>query len=389
MAGRGAAGAGDRQSAPTRSPPTPAARKFDVYADTRSQVYRGAAAETAADERRASPRRPGRSSPTRARPRSPTSSPTRGGTPKTCRTPSPAPNRSRGWRASSDPYDTGPRHSWKLSLSFATAAARLRGLVKGSLPRDRGAEARLLPADPHRGVLGTAGNTRISRRRTGGAAGAAETPGPTSALARRAARQTRARPQRTARAGAGAGRAQSPSPSPPDPGGGAAGTRGHSRSPLAGGRARRCRVAAAVDASSRLCPARPMPAPLLIADVPWLLYRALLRLPKSILGSDGRPVNALLGTVNALLAVIEARPARAVAACFGAEQAAYRVELYPPYHAHREPMPAGARRAVGRRPPACSRAWDGRLRRGRAGGRRRDVLPRAHRDARREARRCC
>lgn len=27
-------------------------------------------------------------------------------------------------------------------------------------------------------------------------------------------------------------------------------------------------------------------------------------------------------------------------ACLGAEQAAYRVELYPPYHAHRDPMPA-------------------------------------------------
>jgi 5'-3' exonuclease len=80
--------------------------------------------------------------------------------------------------------------------------------------------------------------------------------------------------------------------------------------------------------------------PLLIADVPWLLYRSYHGLPKSITGSGGQPVNALLGTVNALLAVLAERPARAVAACFGAEQATYRVELYPPYHAHREPMPA-------------------------------------------------
>jgi 5'-3' exonuclease len=80
-------------------------------------------------------------------------------------------------------------------------------------------------------------------------------------------------------------------------------------------------------------------APLLIADVPWLLYRAYFALPKSIKGSDGRPVNALLGTVNALLAAIEARPPRAVAVCFGAEEARYRVKLYPPYHAHRDPMP--------------------------------------------------
>jgi 5'-3' exonuclease len=80
-------------------------------------------------------------------------------------------------------------------------------------------------------------------------------------------------------------------------------------------------------------------APLLIADVPWLLYRAFFSLPKSIVGADGQPVNALLGTVNAILAVLEARPARAVAACMGAEEAVYRVELYPGYHAQREPMP--------------------------------------------------
>jgi 5'-3' exonuclease len=82
-----------------------------------------------------------------------------------------------------------------------------------------------------------------------------------------------------------------------------------------------------------------MPAPLLIADVPWLLYRSFFALPKSIVGADGQPVNALLGTVNALLAMLEARPARAVAACTGAEEAAYRVELYPGYHAQRDPMP--------------------------------------------------
>jgi len=84
-------------------------------------------------------------------------------------------------------------------------------------------------------------------------------------------------------------------------------------------------------------------APLLIADVPWLLYRAYFGLPRSIVGADGEPVNALLGTINALLAVMEERSARAVVACLGAEEASYRVELYPAYHAHREPMPAELR----------------------------------------------
>jgi 5'-3' exonuclease len=85
-------------------------------------------------------------------------------------------------------------------------------------------------------------------------------------------------------------------------------------------------------------------APLLIADVPWLLYRAFFSLPKSIVDGEGQPVNALLGTVNALLSAVEARPPRAVAACLGAEQAAYRVDLYPGYHAQRDPMPPGLAR---------------------------------------------
>ncbi len=51
-------------------------------------------------------------------------------------------------------------------------------------------------------------------------------------------------------------------------------------------------------------------------------------------------MNALLGTVNTLLTATEAASPRAVVACLGAEQAAYRVELYAPYHAHRPPMPA-------------------------------------------------
>jgi 5'-3' exonuclease len=84
-------------------------------------------------------------------------------------------------------------------------------------------------------------------------------------------------------------------------------------------------------------------APLLAADVPWLLYRSFFALPKSITDGRGHPVNALLGTVNALLGLIDTRPAerrpRCVVACTGAEQADYRVELYPAYHAHRDPMP--------------------------------------------------
>ena len=79
--------------------------------------------------------------------------------------------------------------------------------------------------------------------------------------------------------------------------------------------------------------------PLLLADAPYLLYRAFFALPKSIKGSDGKPVNALLGSVNALLAAAEEHEARAVVPCFGPDAAAYRTELYPKYHAHRPAMP--------------------------------------------------
>jgi DNA polymerase-1 len=82
-----------------------------------------------------------------------------------------------------------------------------------------------------------------------------------------------------------------------------------------------------------------MTAPLLAVDAPFLLYRSFFALPDSIHGAAGRPVNALLGAANALLRVAADRRPRAIVLCFGAEAAAYRVKLYPPYHASRPPVP--------------------------------------------------
>lgn len=82
-----------------------------------------------------------------------------------------------------------------------------------------------------------------------------------------------------------------------------------------------------------------MPAPLLVVDTPSLLYRAFFALPSSIRGTGGRPVNALLGTANLILQAVAEHEPRAVALCFGAEAATYRVELYDGYHADRPPMP--------------------------------------------------
>ncbi|MDQ6745660.1 MAG: hypothetical protein M3Z27_06580 [Actinomycetota bacterium] len=82
-----------------------------------------------------------------------------------------------------------------------------------------------------------------------------------------------------------------------------------------------------------------MPAPLLVVDAPFLLYRSFFALPDSIRGDVERPVNALLGTVNALLRIVADRSPRAVVMCFGAESAAYRTELFSDYHAARPPVP--------------------------------------------------
>ncbi len=82
-----------------------------------------------------------------------------------------------------------------------------------------------------------------------------------------------------------------------------------------------------------------MTGPLLLVDTPYLLYRAFYGLPDKIKGADGRPVNALLGTVNTMLAQAEENGARAVVAAFGPDAAVYRTELFPAYHAHRPPMP--------------------------------------------------
>lgn len=80
--------------------------------------------------------------------------------------------------------------------------------------------------------------------------------------------------------------------------------------------------------------------PLLAVDAPSMLFRAFYALPDSIKGSDGQPVNALLGAANLILREVEARDPRAVVLCFGPDAAHYRTELFPGYHEDRvEEMP--------------------------------------------------
>ena len=83
-----------------------------------------------------------------------------------------------------------------------------------------------------------------------------------------------------------------------------------------------------------------MAGPLLAVDAPSMLFRAFYALPDSIKGSDGKPVNALLGTANLILREVEQHKPRAVVLCFGPDAADYRLELYPAYHAQRDEVPA-------------------------------------------------
>jgi DNA polymerase-1 len=82
-----------------------------------------------------------------------------------------------------------------------------------------------------------------------------------------------------------------------------------------------------------------MSRPLLIVDTPSMLFRAFYALPKSIVGPDGNPVNALLGSANLIVREVETHEPRAVVLCFGPDAASYRTELYPAYHADRPEVP--------------------------------------------------
>jgi SpoIID/LytB domain protein len=135
--------------------------RFDVYADTRSQVYLGAAAETA-QTNAAVAATAGQIVTYEGRPAITYFFASSGGMTESVQNAWPGAEAQPWLRGVPDPYDAGPRFDWKLSLSFATAAARLRGLVKGSLRGvevlARGVSPRILTA----AVLGSAGDTNVS-----------------------------------------------------------------------------------------------------------------------------------------------------------------------------------------------------------------------------------
>jgi SpoIID/LytB domain protein len=135
--------------------------RFDVYSDTRSQVYVGVAAET---------------SPTNAAVAATAGQIVLyGGHPATTYFFASSGGMTENIENSflgaqpepwllgvADPYDKGPSSSWKLSIGFTSAAARLRGLLKGAFRGievlKRGISPRIVSAL----ILGSAGTTRVS-----------------------------------------------------------------------------------------------------------------------------------------------------------------------------------------------------------------------------------
>jgi SpoIID/LytB domain protein len=135
--------------------------RFDVYSDTRSQMYRGVAAETA-QTNAAIAATAGQILIYADKPAITYFFASSGGMTEDVQ------NAFQGsepepWLVGvPDPYDAGPQFEWTVSMSFAKAARRLRGLVKGRLRAievlRRGVSPRILTA----AIVGSKGRTEVS-----------------------------------------------------------------------------------------------------------------------------------------------------------------------------------------------------------------------------------
>jgi stage II sporulation protein D len=135
--------------------------RFDVYADTRSQVYRGVAAQTPQTDA-AVAATAGQIVTYKGKPAATYFFASSGGRTENNENSFPGSEPEPWLRGVVDQYERGDRHTWKLALSFAAAAKRLHGLVRGSFQGievvKRGFSPRIVSAY----VLGTAGRTAIS-----------------------------------------------------------------------------------------------------------------------------------------------------------------------------------------------------------------------------------
>jgi len=135
--------------------------KFDVYSDTRSQMYLGVAAQTP-QTNAAVAATAGQVVTYDGNPAITYFAASSGGRTEDVQDAFQGAAPEPWLRGVADPYDQGPLHRWRMTMSFATAAARLRGLVLGNFQGievlKRGASPRILSAY----VLGSGGPTLVS-----------------------------------------------------------------------------------------------------------------------------------------------------------------------------------------------------------------------------------
>ncbi len=135
--------------------------RFDVYADTRSQVYRGVAAQTPQTDA-AIAATAGQVLTYEGRPAITYFFASSGGRTENVQNAFPGSQPEPWLRGVVDPFDRGPLHSWRVTIGFTSAAARLGGLVRGSFKGievlRRGFSPRILSAY----VLGSRGRTLVS-----------------------------------------------------------------------------------------------------------------------------------------------------------------------------------------------------------------------------------
>lgn len=135
--------------------------KFDVYSDARSQVYKGKAAET--------PRSDAAVAATAGEVVAYQGAPvvtyfyaSSGGMTESVQYGFPGALAEPWLVAVPDPYDQGPLHTWKITLSLSSAAARLKGLFKGRFTGievlERGNSPRIVSVK----VLGSRGGSTVS-----------------------------------------------------------------------------------------------------------------------------------------------------------------------------------------------------------------------------------
>lgn len=135
--------------------------RFDVYADTRSQVYRGVAAETPQTDA-AVAATAGQIVTYQGRPAITYFFASSGGRTENVENSFIGSEPEPWLRGVVDPYERGALHTWKLVISFAAASARLGSLVKGSFKgievTRRGFSPRIVSAY----VLGSGGRAPVS-----------------------------------------------------------------------------------------------------------------------------------------------------------------------------------------------------------------------------------